>query len=222
MEYGLISVVPAVILILFALKTRRTFEALIIGTFVTYIIIKGPGFLTAWIDSLFEVLTDYDVQWVIIVCGLFGSLIALLEASNGTISFTEKMASICKSAKSSLVVTWIMGMLIFIDDYLNIITLGTCMCPLTDRYKEPREATSYIIDSTAAPVCVLLPISTWSIFYASMFFCKAGNCGAWFFQRDFYVCVYYSLHFLSDLYRDHCTFVLSEADAEGGQDEKGI
>lgn len=105
MEYGLISVVPAVILILFALKTRRTFEALIIGTFVTYIIIKGPGFLTAWIDSLFEVLTDQDVQWVIIVCGLFGSLIALLEASNGTISFTEKMASICKSAKSSLVVT---------------------------------------------------------------------------------------------------------------------
>lgn len=172
MEYGLISVVPAVILILFALKTRRTFEALIIGTFVTYIIIKGPGFLTAWIDSLFEVLTDQDVQWVIIVCGLFGSLIALLEASNGTISFTEKMASICKSAKSSLVVTWIMGMLIFIDDYLNIITLGTCMCPLTDRYKEPREATSYIIDSTAAPVCVLLPISTWSIFYASMFFAR--------------------------------------------------
>lgn len=172
MEYGLISVVPAVILILFALKTRRTFEALIIGTFVTYIIIKGPGFLTAWIDSLFEVLTDQDVQWVIIVCGLFGSLIALLEASNGTISFTEKMASICKSAKSSLVVTWIMGMLIFIDDYLNIITMGTCMCPLTDRYKEPREATSYIIDSTAAPVCVLLPISTWSIFYASMFFAR--------------------------------------------------
>lgn len=172
MEYGLVSVVPVVILILFALKTRRTFEALIIGTFVTYIIIEGPGFLTAWIDTLFGVLTDYDVQWVIIVCGLFGSLIALLETSNGTISFTQKMASVCKSAKSSLVVTWIMGLLIFIDDYLNIITLGTCMCPLTDRYKEPRAATAYIIDSTAAPVCVLLPISTWSIFYASIFYAR--------------------------------------------------
>lgn len=172
MEYGLVSIIPAVILILFALKTRRTFEALIIGSLVTYIIIEGPGFLGAWTDSLFEVLTDYDVQWVIIVCGLFGSLIALLEASRGTLSFTEKMASVCKSAKSSLVVTWIMGILIFIDDYLNIITLGTCMCPLTDRYKEPREATSYVIDSTAAPVCVLLPISTWSIFYASMFYAR--------------------------------------------------
>lgn len=201
MEYGLISVVPAVILILFALKTRRTFEALIIGTFVTYIIIKGPGFLTAWIDSLFEVLTDQDVQWVIIVCGLFGSLIALLEASNGTISFTEKMASICKSAKSSLVVTWIMGMLIFIDDYLNIITMGTCMCPLTDRYKEPREATSYIIDSTAAPVCVLLPISTWSIFYASMFFARPEIAGLVFPARLLCMCQLFLISFIRSLRR---------------------
>ncbi len=170
MEYGIISIVPAVIVILFALTTRRTFEALLAGTFSAYIIMDGPGFLTSWIQTLYEVVTDADVQWVIIVCGLFGSLIAILTASKSTISFTEKMAKICKSARSALIVTEIMGMLIFIDDYLNIITLGTCMRPLTDRYKEPPEATAYVIDSTGAPVCVLLPISTWAIFYASIFF----------------------------------------------------
>lgn len=170
MGYGIISIVPAVIVVLFALTTRRTFEALLAGTFSAYIIMDGPGFLTSWIDTLYEVLTDADVQWVIIVCGLFGSLIAILTASRSTISFTEKMAKICKSARSALIVTEIMGILIFIDDYLNIITLGTCMRPLTDRYKEPPEATAYIIDSTGAPVCVLLPISTWAIFYASIFF----------------------------------------------------
>lgn len=170
MEYGIVSVVPAVIVILFALKTRRTFEALLAGTFSAYLIMDGPGFLTSWMDTLYEVLTDADVQWVIIVCGLFGSLIALLSATRSTLSFTRKMAGICKSARSSLILTELLGILIFIDDYLNIITLGTCMCPLTDQYEEPREATAYIIDSTGAPVCVLLPVSTWAIFYASIFF----------------------------------------------------
>lgn len=170
MEYGVISILPALVVIVVALTTRRTFEALIVGTFSAYIIVAGPGFLTAWLEALFAVLTDYDVQWVIMVCGLFGSLIALLSACHGTFAFTEKIAKVCRSGRSSLVVTWIMGILIFIDDYLNIITLGTCMCPVTDRYKEPREATAYIIDSTGAPVCVLLPISTWAIFYTSIFY----------------------------------------------------
>ena len=170
MEYGIISVVPAVIVILFALKTRRTFEALLAGTFCAYMIMDGPDFLASWIAALYEVLTDAEVQWVIIVCGLFGSLIALLSATRSTLSFTRTMAGICKTAKASLVLTELLGILIFIDDYLNIITLGTCMCPLTDRYGEPREATAYIIDSTGAPVCVLLPVSTWAIFYASIFY----------------------------------------------------
>lgn len=169
MEYGVVSIVPALVVIIIALATRRTFEALVVGTFSAYVIIAGPGFLTAWLEVLFEVLTDYDVQWVIMVCGLFGSLIALLSACHGTFAFTEKIAGVCKSARSSLVITWVMGILIFIDDYLNIITLGTCMCPVTDRHGEPREATAYIIDSTGAPVCVLLPISTWAIFYTSIF-----------------------------------------------------
>lgn len=172
MEYGVISILPAFVVIVIALTTRHTFEALIVGTFSAYVIVAGPGFLNAWLDTLFEVLTDYDVQWVIMVCGLFGSLIALLSACHGTFAFTEKIAKVCKSGRSSLVVTWIMGILIFIDDYLNIITLGTCMCPVTDRYKEPREATAYIIDSTGAPVCVLLPISTWAIFYTSIFYAQ--------------------------------------------------
>lgn len=170
MDYGIVPVVPAVIVILIALTTRRTFEALLAGTFSAYLIMEGTGFVTAWVNTLYEVLADRDVQWVIIVCGLFGSLIAILSATKSTISFTEKIAKICKSARSALLATEIMGILIFIDDYLNIITLGTCMRPLTDRYKEPPEATAYIIDSTGAPVCVLLPISTWAIFYASIFF----------------------------------------------------
>lgn len=170
MNYGFISIVPALLVIVFALATKRTFESLLLGTFATYIFIEGFGFLPAWLDTLLTVVTDRDVQWVVFVCGLFGSLIALLRASNGTVAFSRQLSRICHSARTSLVMTWIMGVLIFIDDYLNIITLGTCMHPLTDKYKEPREALAYVINSTGAPVCVLLPISTWAIFYASIFY----------------------------------------------------
>lgn len=170
MNYGFVSVIPALLVIVFALVTKRTFESLLLGTFATYIFINGVGFLPAWLDTLLSVVTDRDVQWVVLVCGLFGSLIALLRASNGTVAFSRQLSRICHSARTSLVMTWIMGVLIFIDDYLNIITLGTCMHPLTDKYKEPREALAYVINSTGAPVCVMLPISTWAIFYASIFY----------------------------------------------------
>lgn len=67
-----------------------------------------------------------------------------------------------------------MGILIFVDDYLNIMTLSTCMRKLTDRQKVPRETLSYIIDSTGAPVCALLPFSTWAVFFAGLFYAEAG------------------------------------------------
>lgn len=170
MNYGILSLLPAFLVIIFALVTKRTFEALLLGTFATYIVISGPSFLTSWISTFFQVATDHDVQWVIIICGLFGSLIALLKASNGVLSFSRQLSRICRSGRISLLMTWFLGILIFIDDYLNIITLGSCMLPLTKKYREPREALAYVIDSTGAPVCVILPFSTWAIFYASIFY----------------------------------------------------
>ena len=67
-----------------------------------------------------------------------------------------------------------MGILIFVDDYLNIMTLSTCMKKLTDTHKVPRETLSYVIDSTGAPVCALLPFSTWAIFFSGLFFAENG------------------------------------------------
>lgn len=60
--------------------------------------------------------------------------------------------------------TWVLGVVVFIDDYLNSLTVGSCMAPLTDKYRVPREFLAYVVDSTAAPLCVIIPISTWSVF----------------------------------------------------------
>ena len=121
-------------------------------------------------------VTSLVVQLVIfvVVCAVVGALIALLGASHGTLGFSRLLGRLCRGPRTTLIVTWVMGILIFVDDYLNIMTLSTCMRKLTDRQKVTRETLSYIIDSTGAPVCALLPFSTWAVFFAGLFYAEAG------------------------------------------------
>lgn len=174
MNYGILTLLPIAIVIVLALLTKRTLEPLIAGTVVAYIITSGWRFPTAWMGAFFDVASNRDHQWVFMVCALFGSLIALLGASHGTLGFSKFLEKLCRGPKTTLLVTWIMGILIFVDDYLNIMTLSTSMRKLTDHHKVPREALSYIIDSTGAPVCALLPFSTWAIFFSGLFFSEEG------------------------------------------------
>ena len=174
MEYGLWTLLPIVVVVGLALATRRTLEPLIAGSLVAYIIVAGWHFPTAWADAFFNVASNREYQWVFMVCALFGSLIALLGASHGTMGFSKWLRKLCRGPKSTLLVTWIMGVLIFVDDYLIIMTVSTSMQRLSDHHKVPREALTYIIDSTGAPVCALLPFSTWAVFFAAMFYAEAG------------------------------------------------
>ncbi len=168
-NYGLISLLPAIFVILFALYTKKTFEALILGSIFTFVIVNKGGFFNPWLDSLYEVMMDGDTVWVILTCGLFGSLIALLEKSRGSFGFSKLMLKYSNTQKKSLLATWILGIIIFVDDYLNVLTIGSSMRTVTDKHKIPREMLAYVIDSTGAPVCVLIPFSTWVIFFASVF-----------------------------------------------------
>lgn len=174
MEYGILTLLPIVVVIGVSLITKRILESLVVGTFITYIIVDGFDFASGWMDAFFRVAVNKDHQWVILVCALFGSLIALLGASHGTLGFSKMLGKLCRGQKSTMFVTWVMGVLIFVDDYLNIMTLSTCMRKLTDKHKVPREALSYVIDSTGAPVCALLPFSTWAVFFAGLFYAEAG------------------------------------------------
>ena len=174
MEYGMLTLLPIVVVVVLALLTKRTLEPLIAGSVTAYIIISGWHFPTSWSEAFFNVASNREYQWVFMVCALFGSLIALLGASHGTLGFSKWLRKLCRGPKSTLLVTWIMGVLIFVDDYLIIMTVSTSMQRLSDHHKVPREALTYIIDSTGAPVCALLPFSTWAVFFAAMFYSEAG------------------------------------------------
>ena len=173
MTYGVITLLPAILVIVIAVKSRRTTEALLGGCLASYIIISvetRQNLISLMVESFFSVLTDYDTIWLIVVCGLFGSLIAVIAAAKGTHAIADFLGKICKSQKSTLFVSWLLGIIIFVDDYLNILTISACTKKLSDERKIPREALAYVIDSTGAPVCVLLPFSTWAIFFAGVFY----------------------------------------------------
>lgn len=169
MEYGALTLIPIVFIIVMAVVTRKSFESLLAGSVIASIIMHGTGFFLPWVDMLMEALSDPENQWVILVCGLFGSLIALLRESKGTGGFIRIGERLCKTDRGALLGTFVMGVVIFVDDYLNMLTVGTCMRAICDQRKVPRESLAYLLDSTGTPICVLLPFSTWTAFYISLF-----------------------------------------------------
>lgn len=167
-HYGFISLIPALSVLILALVSKRTLEPLIGGTLLGFVIWKKGDFFGGFSDAALKVMSDPTIGWIILVCGLFGSLIALLVKSGGALAFGEFITRFVKSRKSALLSTWILGLVIFIDDYLNALTVSSAMKKVTDRFKVSREMLAYVVDSTAAPVCVLLPFSTWAIFVSGL------------------------------------------------------
>lgn len=169
MDYGAVSLIPPAAMLVFALISKKSFEALIFGTLVGYIIMHGTGFLMPWCDMLLEECGNRDNLYILMLCGMFGGLIFLLREVKGTLGFSNFISRYCKSERSVMLMSVLLGIVIFVDDYLNIMTVGTCMKGLFDKKRLPRQALAYIIDSTGAPVCAILPLSTWVVFYSGMF-----------------------------------------------------
>ncbi len=165
-DLGALCCVPALLMIVYIFVTKRILEALTIGAVVGFIMVGSPGENVMWTfaDSLLNTMMSEDIAWLIIVCGLMGGIIALIQRSGGAYAFGLWASKKAKTQRMALMWAWVLGIIIFIDDYLNSMTVGSCMAPLTDKHRTPREMLAYICDSTAAPVCVLIPITTWSIF----------------------------------------------------------
>ncbi|MBR3151542.1 MAG: hypothetical protein IKF46_06115 [Erysipelotrichaceae bacterium] len=121
-------------------------------------------------EILEAVVGDPDNVWLWLVCGLFGSLVYLLRESKGTYGFQKILEKVCTTDIRTTVASFVLGVAVFIDDYLNIMTVGVCMKDMYDKRKIPRESLAFMLDSTGAPVCVLIPFSTWAVFYANLFF----------------------------------------------------
>lgn len=167
MDYGALALIPPFVVIILAIVMRSSFEPLLIGCLVGFILIgfhEHSNVFTGFVNSLVGVLEDYSSVWVILVCGLYGSLIGLMVRSGGILKFGEWALKKLTSSRGALLGAWGLGIAIFLDDYLSALTVGLSMRKITDAFKVPRVMLAYIVNTTAAPWCVIVPISTWTIF----------------------------------------------------------
>ena len=127
MEYGIVSLLPTALVLALAIKTRRTLESVIAGAIFAFLIMDGIGFVESLAEASLKVLRDEQIAWIILVCALYGVFIALLVRSGGAQAIGNLLLRLVKSKKGSLLTTWGLGWVIFLDDYLNSLTVGTTM-----------------------------------------------------------------------------------------------
>lgn len=163
------SLLPAIIAIALALITKEVYSSLFIG-----IVIGGifyaidaasgfPGFLThVFNDGLISSASDPYNVGILVFLVILGIMVAMMNKAGGSNAFGEWAKKHIKTKVGAQVATICLGIMIFIDDYFNCLTVGSVMRPITDRHKVSREKLAYLIDATAAPVCIIAPISSWA------------------------------------------------------------
>ena len=157
------SLVPPIITIILALATKEVYMSLAIGIFIGAFMFAGFSVLGA-IDTMFHIMSDKvgGNVYILVFLVLLGIMVAAIQKSGASQAYGDYAARTIKGKRSSLFVTMLLGMVIFIDDYFNCLTVGTVMRPVTDRFKVTRAKLAYIIDATAAPICIFAPVSSWA------------------------------------------------------------
>lgn len=167
-----LSILPPLLAIVMALLFKEVFSALFIGLFTgTFIIYsyKGASIFTAFFQAIFAIADTYIINSVnnsghisiIVFSMLIGAMVTLISRNGGMQGIVNILSRYANTARSGQLVTWLLGVLIFFDDYANTLVVGNTMRPVTDRLKISREKLAYIVDSTAAPVASIAMITTW-------------------------------------------------------------
>ena len=163
MESSVTSIIPPIITIILALATKEVYASLMIGILSGALIFTGGNPIQA-ILTMFTIMGDKiggNVN-ILIFLVILGILVAAISKSGATHAYGEWARNKISNEKGALGLTALLGILIFIDDYFNCLTIGAVMRPVTDKFKIARTKLAYIIDATAAPVCIIAPVSSWA------------------------------------------------------------
>jgi Na+/H+ antiporter NhaC len=166
---GVWSLLPALTAIVLAVATRKVFLSLFLGIWFGWTVMEGgnplTGFVTA-VDALLKVFTDMGNARVVVFSGLVGGLLALTQRSGGVEGFVKWMSGsrMGQSRVGAQLLTWVIGLVIFVESSITCLIAGSVSRPLYDRLRISREKLAYICDSTSAPVCVLIPLNGWGAF----------------------------------------------------------
>ncbi len=157
------TLLPPIIAIALALITKEVYSSLMVGILSGALLYSGFHPLSA-VETMLEIMGSKlgDNINICIFLVLLGILVALITKSGASRAYGEWAVKTIKSRRGASFATSFLGVFIFVDDYFNCLTVGTVMRPVTDKYKITRAKLAYIIDATAAPVCIIAPISSWA------------------------------------------------------------
>ena len=157
------SILPPILAIGLALITKEVYFSLLLGILTGALLWSNGAILTALLNMLDVMGACIGDNFAIVVfLVLLGMIVALVTKSGASAAYGKWASQAIKSKRGASIATIALGCLIFVDDYFNCLTVGTVMSPVTDRYKIKRTKLAYIIDATAAPVCIIAPISSWA------------------------------------------------------------
>ena len=160
------ALVPSLVAIILALITKEVYSSLFIGI-VFGAILAANGNFEMTLNTVFtngivaSVANSYNVG-ILVFLVILGAIVAMMNKAGGSAAFGRWAQVHIKSRRGAQLATTVLGCLIFIDDYFNCLTVGSVMRPVTDRHKISRAKLAYLIDATAAPVCIIAPISSWA------------------------------------------------------------
>lgn len=160
------ALVPPIVAIGLALITKEVYSSLFIGIAVGGILYSGGSFERTVVhifqDGIIGVLTDESNVGILVFLVILGAMVSLMNKAGGSAAFGRFAAKGIKTRVGAQLATILLGVTIFIDDYFNCLTVGSVMRPVTDKFKVSRAKLAYLIDATAAPVCIIAPISSWA------------------------------------------------------------
>lgn len=160
------ALVPPIVAIVLALITKEVYSSLFIGIVMGGLFYAGGNFETTVLhvfeDGIVGVLTDGYNMGILVFLVILGVLVAMMNKAGGSAAFGRWASTHIKTRVGAQLATILLGCLIFIDDYFNCLTVGSVMRPVTDKHNISRAKLAYLIDATAAPICIIAPISSWA------------------------------------------------------------
>jgi len=160
------ALVPSVVAIILALITKEAYSSLFIGVIIGGLFISQGDF-PQFLDAVFKngMVKQVSDPWnvgILFFLVMLGAMVALMNKAGASAAFGNWAKLHIKSKVGAQVATIILGILIFVDDYFNCLTVGSVMRPVTDKFKVSHEKLAYLIDATAAPICIIAPVSSWA------------------------------------------------------------
>lgn len=165
-SYGYLSLLPPLIAIICAFISKDVIISLCLGVLSGLLIINNYDIFSAvlaFADLLAKLVGDSWNVRILMFCAMLGALVAMLSATGAASAFGQWVSTKVRSRRGAGLMSFVFGIFIFIDDYFNSLAVGTIMRPISDKMRVCRAKLAYILDSTAAPVCIIAPISSWVV-----------------------------------------------------------